>query len=107
GADPDSRLLYNRVKGEMEAAIVELGFDSVVIAQPSLLLGDRPAIGQPGRPGEVWAARLLTPVMWMVPRGVRPISAQKVATAMLTATLAAVPGVHILSSARMQAGATP
>lgn len=107
GADPHSRLLYNRVKGEMQAAVAELGFDSVVIAQPSLLLGDRVALGQPGRPGEVWAARLLTPVMWMVPRGVRPISAQKVATAMLTAMLAAAPGVQVLSSSRMQAGATP
>ncbi len=107
GADPRSRLLYNRVKGKMQAAIAQVGFESVVIAQPSLLLGDRPALGQPERPGEVWASRLLTPVMWMVPRGVRPITAQKVATAMLTATLAAAPGVQILSSARMQDGSTP
>ncbi len=41
GASPDSRFFYNRVKGEVEAAIAALGFRSVTIARPSLLLGDR------------------------------------------------------------------
>ena len=59
GADAKSRVFYNRVKGEMEAAIAQLGYKSVVIAQPSLLLGDRAALGQPVRSSEVWAARLL------------------------------------------------
>lgn len=76
-----------------------------MIAQPSLLIGDRAALGQPTRAGEVWATRLLAPVMWMVPRGVRPIQARTVAAAMLTATLAGVPGVRVLSSAQMQSGA--
>ena len=41
GASTDSRFFYNRVKGEVEAAIMGLGFRSVTIARPSLLLGDR------------------------------------------------------------------
>ena len=41
GADAKSRVFYNRVKGEMQAAIAQLGYESVVIAQPSLLIGDR------------------------------------------------------------------
>src|SRR6202171_5594523 len=49
GADAKSRIFYNRVKGEMEAAIAQLGYESVVIAQPSMLLGDRAALGQPVR----------------------------------------------------------
>lgn len=105
GADAASRILYNRVKGEMQDSVTQLGFDTVVITQPSLLLGDRAALGQPTRAGEVWATRLLAPVMWMVPRGVRPIPARTVAAAMLTATLAGAPGVHVLSSAQMQSGA--
>ena len=105
GADPRSRIFYNRVKGEMQAAIVRLGYESVAIAQPSLLVGDRAALGQPERTGEVWATRLLGPVMALVPRGVRPIAADKVAAAMLAATLAGAPGVQLLSSAQMQAGA--
>jgi len=103
GADAKSRVFYNRVKGEMEAAIAELGYQSVVIAQPSLLLGDRAALGQPVRSLEVWAARLLGPINWMMPKGVRPIHARAVAAAMLSAILSAKPGVRILKSGAMQA----
>lgn len=103
GADPNSRAFYNRVKGEMQAAVAALGFESVVIAQPSLLIGDREALGQPARSGEVWAARLLRPVMGLVPAAVRPIEARSVAQAMLNAMLDAQPGQRMLSSAQMQA----
>lgn len=105
GADAHSRVFYNRVKGEMEAAIAALGYDSVVIAQPSLLVGDRAALGQAVRFGEVWATRLLAPVMGLVPKGLRPIEASAVAKAMLAACLAGEPGVRILGSAHMQASA--
>jgi uncharacterized protein YbjT (DUF2867 family) len=106
GADPGSRVFYNQVKGEMQAAVSKLGYTSVTLAQPSLLLGDRAALGQPVRSGEVWAARLLAPVMGLVPAAVRPIRAQDVAAALLRATLEGQAGVHILPSARMQ-GAAP
>ena len=102
GADAHSSFFYTRVKGEMQAAVGALGFESVVIAQPSLLLGDRAAIGQPVRSTEVWAARLLAPAKWLVPRSVRPIEVSKVATALLAATLDAAPGVRVLSSSQMQ-----
>lgn len=102
GADRESRVFYNRVKGEMEADAAALGYDEVCFAQPSLLMGDRAALGQPLRPGEVWASRLLRPVMPLVPKGIRPIAAEDVAAALLAATLAGKAGVHRLSSARMQ-----
>ncbi|MES1163936.1 MAG: nucleoside-diphosphate sugar epimerase, partial [Rhizobacter sp.] len=102
GADVQSRVFYSRVKGEMQAAVARLGFEAVVFAQPSLLLGDRTTLSQPTRAGEVWVARLLGPVMKLVPRGVRPIQADVVASALLAATLAAPPGVRILSSGDMQ-----
>ena len=102
GADARSRVFYNRVKGDMQAAVAGLGYASVVIAQPSLLMGDRAALGQPVRGGEVLAARLLRPVMGLVPRGVRPIASDAVAEALLRATLAAQPGVRILTSSQMQ-----
>lgn len=102
GADPKSRVFYNRVKGEMEAAVATLGYESVVIAQPSLLMGNRASLGQPERPGEVWVTRLLGPVMGLVPKGMRPIEAGAVAAALLEATLAGPPGVRRLSSAKMQ-----
>lgn len=102
GADAASAVFYNRVKGEMQSAIAALGFDSVVIAQPSLLLGDRAAIGQPTRNAEVLAARLLAPAMWLVPRSVRPIAATKVAAALVAATVETHLGVRVLSSSQMQ-----
>jgi uncharacterized protein YbjT (DUF2867 family) len=102
GADANSGVFYNRVKGEMQAAIAQLGYESIVIAQPSLLIGDRAALGQPTRSAEVWITRILNPWMGLVPRGVRPIKASAVASALLAATLAAKPGAHILSSGDMQ-----
>jgi len=107
GADAESRVFYNRVKGEMQAAIAQLGYESVVIAQPSLLLGDRAALGQPARSGEIWAARLLGPLGWSVPKAVRPIPAAAVASALLAAILDTKPGVRVLKSGAMQARDQP
>ena len=102
GADSASRVFYNRVKGDMQAAIGALGYESVAIAQPSMLIGDRAAFGQPVRNGEVWVERVLRPVMALVPKSVRPLAAVQVAEALLQATLEAKPGVRFLSSAQMQ-----
>jgi uncharacterized protein YbjT (DUF2867 family) len=102
GADPASRIFYNRVKGEMELAVMQIGYESVAVAQPSMLLGDRAALGQPPRSGELWAARLTSPLGWIVPKGVRPISARAVAAALVAAMLDAKPGVRVLKSGAMQ-----
>ena len=40
GPHPLSGVFYNQVNGQMEAAVSQLGFDTVVIARPSLLTGD-------------------------------------------------------------------
>jgi len=103
GADSRSRVFYNRVKGEMEEAVSGVGYRAVVIAQPSLLMGDRAALGQPVRRGEVVAARLLAPVTRLVPRAIRPIAAESVARALVHAVQSAAPGVRRLTSAQMQA----
>ncbi len=102
GADRDSRVFYNRVKGETEADAAALGYELVSFAQPSLLLGDRAALGQSVRFGEVWASRLLRPVMPLVPHGIRPIAAADVAAALIAATMAGGSGVHRLTSSSMQ-----
>ena len=41
GANAKSRIFYNRIKGETEAEMMEMGFESCLIFRPSLLLGDR------------------------------------------------------------------
>lgn len=97
GADAKSRVFYNRVKGEMEEAVASLGFERLVIVQPSLLVGDRRALGQPVRTGEVWGARLLG---WL-PRSVRPIAARQVAQALWREVERDGPRVEVLPSAEL------
>jgi uncharacterized protein YbjT (DUF2867 family) len=102
GADAKSGIFYNRVKGEAEQAIAALGFESMVIARPSLLLGDRTALGQPTRPGERFAAALSVPLGWLMPRGVRPIEAATVARALMRSVQRGEPGLFALSSGTLQ-----
>jgi len=103
GADPKSSVFYNRVKGETEHAVAALGFQSMVIARPSLLLGDRAAIGQPTRRGERIGAALTAPLGWLMPRSVRPIDAAIVARALMRAVQRGEPGLFALSSGVLQA----
>jgi uncharacterized protein YbjT (DUF2867 family) len=102
GADARSRVFYNRVKGEMEAAVATLGYDSVIIARPSLLLGDREALGQPQRRAERLAARLTGPLGALIPASVRPIEARVVARALMRAVQQGEPGVWRFDSAALQ-----
>ncbi|TGE23381.1 NAD-dependent epimerase/dehydratase family protein [Hymenobacter metallicola] len=84
GADAHSRLYYNRVKGEMEAAIRQTPFRAIHIFRPSLLLGERTE----KRAGEQFGAvllRVLNPVLVGPLRKYRAVSAGAVAGAMLRA----------------------
>ena len=102
GADPGSRTFYNRVKGEMEAELATLGFASLLIARPSLLSGDRAALGQPQRLAERLALALSTPLTPLIPKAWRPIAAATVARALLRGVALARPGVSILESSALQ-----
>jgi uncharacterized protein YbjT (DUF2867 family) len=101
GPDVNSRVFYNRVKGEMEAAVKAIGYPCLVIARPSLLTGDRASLGQPGRSGERMA-QLAMKLDWLIPANYRAIGADKVARALHAAVRAGEPGVHILPSGLMQ-----
>jgi uncharacterized protein YbjT (DUF2867 family) len=101
GANAKSRIFYNRVKGELEEALARLSFDGLVIARPSLLVGDREALGQPKRPAEKMTtvvSKLLGP---LVPANYRPIAASDVAFALL-ARVPAARGRVVLLSGEMQ-----
>jgi uncharacterized protein YbjT (DUF2867 family) len=102
GADAKSQVFYNRVKGEMELAVSALGFDTVVIARPSLLDGERAALGQPTRRGEQLALKVMRLLKPLIPRNYRAISDALVAKALVEAVLAGRPGVQILLSGQMQ-----
>jgi uncharacterized protein YbjT (DUF2867 family) len=75
GANPQSRVFYNRIKDEMELALTNMGLKCLVIARPSLLDGDRTLLGQPERGGEgigLWLTRRLRP---LIPSNYRAILA--------------------------------
>ncbi|HVF41833.1 MAG TPA: hypothetical protein VM936_02410 [Pyrinomonadaceae bacterium] len=97
GADAKSRVFYNRVKGETEEALALLPFEGLVIARPSLLVGDREALGQPARTGEKVATVLSGILGPLVPANYRPIAAADVARALLARVPAARGRVVLLS----------
>lgn len=102
GADARSRLFYNRVKGEMESAVQQLGYASVTIARPSFLAGDRASLGQPPRFGEgaaLAAFHVLAPV---IPARLRAIRADVVARALHRQLRSGAPGVQVLLSDALQ-----
>jgi uncharacterized protein YbjT (DUF2867 family) len=102
GANPRSGNFYSRTKGEMEAALAELAFPSLTLVRPSLLRGNRAALGQAARPGERIALALTAPLMPLLPRAWRPIEAATVARAMLKLAAEATPGVRVVESAALQ-----
>lgn len=107
GADRQSKVFYNRVKGDMEQALRSLQFERLVIARPSLLVGERAALGQPTRAGEVWGLRLSKPLLPLIPARWRPIEARRVARAMLLALEQPGAAVQLLESDALQTLGAP
>lgn len=107
GADPASRVFYNRVKGEMEQALKGLHFKRLVIARPSLLAGEREALGQARRPGERWGLRLMQPLGTLIPARWRPIQADTVARALSLALHQDGPAAQVLESDALQTLGAP
>ena len=102
GASPQSGVFYNQVKGEMEAAISQLGFETVVIARPSLLAGDRNALKQPERVAEKLSLVAFKWLKPLIPANYRAIQASSVAQAMVNTLQTAGAGQHVLLSGEMQ-----
>lgn len=101
GADPASRVFYNRVKGETEIALRSLLRASLVILRPGLLDGMR---GE-WRPGERIALAVSRPVRRLIPAALRPVRVVDVAQSMIDAALAAEPQAFIESAAMHGAAA--
>jgi uncharacterized protein YbjT (DUF2867 family) len=101
GADSQSSIFYNRVKGELEAALETLGYRTLVIARPSFLVGDRLALGQPPRPGEKVAERVSRWLAPLIPDNYQAIAAPDVAAALLR-TVPVAHGTQVLLSGQMQ-----
>jgi len=102
GADPASANFYLRVKGETEQALARVGFETLDILQPGLLMGAR----REWRPLEV-LARVGMPLVNPLLRGARQqyrgIPARTVAQAMVGAARAHRRGVHRITYGGMLA----
>lgn len=101
-ADPQSWIFYNRVKGETEHALAQIGFATLVIARPSLLVGDRGALQQPSRPGETIGRVVSTLLRPLIPANYRAIRARSVAQALVAGVERGTPGQQLLLSGEMQ-----
>ncbi|HEY6124197.1 MAG TPA: NAD(P)H-binding protein [Steroidobacteraceae bacterium] len=93
GASSQSKKFYLRTKGEMEEAVSDLGFVSVDILQPSLLLGPRKALRPIELAGAVLAP-LINPLLTGTREPLRAISAETVAKAMLGAARRGARGTY-------------
>lgn len=88
---------YLRTKAEAEEGVRALGYPSLTIVRPSLIAAERDTV----RPGEVaglWVSRALGP---LIPRRYRPVTAARVARALLEAALQGAPGEQVLESERL------
>jgi uncharacterized protein YbjT (DUF2867 family) len=97
GADANSSVFYNKIKGRMEEALQQIPFHAIHIFRPSLLLGNR----NESRPGEE-AARLIMPLFSFLMIGplrkYRPIKDITVACAMIKAANQQKSGINIYTS---------
>lgn len=98
GADKNSSIFYNRVKGEAEECIRDLGFKAVYIFRPSLLLGPR----QEKRTGEEMAKKLVSVLDPLIPAKYKGIEASQVARAMMQASSQKIRGIRIYPSQLMR-----
>jgi uncharacterized protein YbjT (DUF2867 family) len=95
GANAHSPFFYNRVKGEMEEALIAQKWPSLTIARPSMLLGDR----EQQRTNE----RLFAPLFKLLPGNWKSIEARDVARAMLAEAMSPDhEGVSILTSSELR-----
>lgn len=99
GANPRSRVFYNRVKGEVEEALEKVAFESLTILQPSLLLGER-AESRPAEHVAILVSRAVGPLLR--PFAGRPIEARTVARAMRLLASRAHAGVQRVPSGVLQ-----
>ena len=94
GSNPRARVLYSRVKGEMEEQLSAMPFKRITILRPSLLLGERKEF----RLGEEIAKR----VGFLMTSSYKPVEARRVAAAMIAAAKDGGSGKRIIESAEIQ-----
>lgn len=94
GADKDSSIFYNKVKGETEEALRKLNYEACYILRPSLLMGARDEL----RMGELVGKLFMTAFSFAVPKKYKGIEGKQVAKAMIGVMYSDKTGFQILES---------
>ncbi|MBB1472000.1 NAD-dependent dehydratase [Luteimonas sp. MC1782] len=94
GADVASKFFYNRIKGELERDLAQVGFTSLTFVRPGLIGGERDEF----RPGERAMAAVLRAAAPILPRRWRINPAANIARALIEAALGAAGGMHVVPS---------
>lgn len=102
GADARSSTFYLKVKGETERDLEVIGFDSLIILRPSMLMGERKEF----RFGELIGKGLMTvfnPLMVGPMAKYRGIQGKTVAKAMLRLSKENLTGKHVIEGEKLHA----
>jgi len=97
GANSKSSFFYNRVKGEMEKTLKNLGLKKLVIIRPSLLTGKR----REKRLGELFAEKIMALFNPLISARYRSVPAKKVAMAMYRMALTEGDDTYYIDSAQI------
>jgi hypothetical protein len=87
----------------MEAAVALLGYESVSIARPSMLAGDRDSLKQASRLGEQIGLTLMSAVSFLIPANYKAIEAADVARALHRMVTQGQTGVRVAMSGELAA----
>jgi len=96
GADPASRIFYNRVKGEMEMGLKAIDLPTLHIFQPSILTGPR----SEQRFGERAGIAVMRLISALLPSRYKPMPHDVLAKAMLNSVFASKGGTHQFAAIR-------
>jgi uncharacterized protein YbjT (DUF2867 family) len=97
GASKKSLFYYNKVKAAVEISLQKIGFKTLLIVRPSLLLGTR----NKARFGENIAKLLATNFSFLLPARLKPIKSSQVAAAMI-AGINTVNGICVIESHQIE-----
>lgn len=98
GADEKSWIYYNRVKGEIEKALSDLRYPTLIILRPSMLAGER----ENPRLGEKIGKAVMDFFAPLIPDNYKVIAGEKVAQAMLELAQKGIKNKDIYESGSLQ-----
>jgi uncharacterized protein YbjT (DUF2867 family) len=94
-SDENSRWFYSQVKGKLENELKLLGYNSLNILRPSMLLGPRKEF----RLGEWVSKQIMILLAWLIPAKYKAVKDQTVARCMLQSAIHHHNGTYILENA--------